>query len=111
MIKFKEEGVTFFKFTKEEEKRAKKHIPKFLRPKNKKTTLGKLAENFREWMGTDIDSKVKAKGFRIGKGTKLYWYITPMPETGKYRCFPVEDDGKLGYPVYHYPEKEVTIVY
>jgi hypothetical protein len=38
------------------------------------------------------------KGFTIGKGKKVYWYISPMPKSGLYRCLPQEKDGSLGWP-------------
>ena len=44
----------------------------------------------------DLDPK-KFEGFTIGKGKKIYWYITPMPKSGLYRCLPIEENGKLGW--------------
>ena len=37
------------------------------------------------------------KGFTIGRGKKIYWYITPMP-SGVYQCLPFENDNTLGWP-------------
>lgn len=50
------------------------------------------------------------KGFTIGRGKKVYWYITPMPKSGKYRCLPIEERGLLGWPRFVYPDQIVKVV-
>jgi len=44
----------------------------------------------------DLDPD-KYEGFTIKNGKKVYWYITPMPNSALYRCLPIEGD-KLGWP-------------
>lgn len=52
------------------------------------------------------------KGFTIGKGKRVYWYVTPMPRSGRYRCLGLEEDnGRLGWPRYVYPDAKVSIVW
>ena len=67
-------------------------------------TINDIAQNFDELM---VDKK--AKGFSIGKGKKLYWYLTPYPNTGKYRCLPIETNKSLGWPRFCYPEQKIVI--
>jgi hypothetical protein len=46
-----------------------------------------LAHNFHDLMTTDLgQAGTPAKGFTIGKGKVLYWYVTPFPNSGLYRC-------------------------
>ena len=71
-------------------------------------TVGDLAHSFSEEM-FDMGNRVKAAGFRIGKGKKLYWYIDPTLY-GMYRCIPLEADHSLGWPRYVTPDQEVTVV-
>ena len=82
----------------------------------KTTTIAKLGEQFDQlmlgWQGYGSKNNKKAKGFTIGKGKKLYWYLLPVA-TKKfvgYRCFPVEGS-TLGWPRLCSPEQEVTIHY
>jgi hypothetical protein len=70
-------------------------------------TLNELAERFDELM---IDKH--AIGFTIGKGKKLYWYITPYSRrTVSYRCLPNEGGGELGWPRFCPPDQMVTVHY
>lgn len=82
---------------------------KLITADTKVTTLGELADRFDELMFPG--GGWRAIGFTLGRGKKKYWYITPAPESGQYRCLPIEEGGKLGWPVYHYPNKKVTIYY
>ena len=52
-----------------------------------------------------------AKGFSIGKGEKLYWYIIPPYANFNFKCIPFEKDGKLGCIRYVDAEKQVKIHY
>jgi hypothetical protein len=62
-----------------------------------------------EYLETVFDHREDLLGFTIGKGKKLYWYITPMPKFGRYRCLPVEDgQDSLGWPRTVLPTQEVT---
>lgn len=54
--------------------------------------------------------KCGIEGFMIGRGKKIYWYITPMPRSGRYRCLPIDENGKLGWPRYVYPGQMVKVV-
>lgn len=69
-------------------------------------TLNDLAHFFDEYM---LDPRPKAKGFTIGRGKKLYWYITPY--TYHYRCLPIEPNGDLGWPRWCGPYQKVTVHY
>lgn len=69
-------------------------------------SIQELTENFSELM---VDRK--AKGFTIGRGRKLYWYITPGTSKAMYRCLGFESDSKLGWPRWVYPDQEINIVY
>jgi hypothetical protein len=70
-----------------------------------KTTIQKLFENFQEYM-----IEKKAKGFSIGKGKKLYWYLTPNIRLNKFRCLSIER-GTLGWPRRCVPEQIIFIHY
>ena len=59
----------------------------------------------------DGNPDTNIKGFTIGKGKKIYWYITPMPRSGRYRCLSIDENGKLGWPRYVYPGQIVHVVY
>jgi len=54
--------------------------------------------------------KCEIEGFTIGRGKKVYWYITPMPKSGRYRCLPIDKDGKLGWPRFVSPGQTVKVV-
>jgi len=56
----------------------------------------------------DIDPK-EYEGFTIGNGKKIYWYITPYPSSGLYRCLPIESN-KLGWPRWVTGNIEVHLV-
>lgn len=71
-------------------------------------TLDDLAGRFDELM---TEPRPRAKGFSIGRGKKLYWYITPYPRSGFYRCVPLEPDGELGWPRWCSPYQKVTVHY
>jgi len=72
-------------------------------------TLDDLAHLFDELM---TESQPRAEGFTIGKGKKLYWYITPYPKSCLYRCVPIEEsDGELGWPRWCSPYQKVTVHY
>lgn len=49
------------------------------------------------------------KGFTIGRGKKVYWYVSPM-KSGKYRCLAVEKGGKLGWPRFVNWDQMVKVV-
>ncbi len=68
-----------------------------------------LIDDYINFIDGNPDTNIK--GFTIGKGKKIYWYITPMPNSGRYRCLPIEKDGKLGWPRMIYPNMVVHIVY
>lgn len=53
----------------------------------------------------------KHKGFTIGKGRKIYWYITTVEHLGKYRVFPVDKNGQLGYSRYLTGDSLVNIIF
>lgn len=63
-----------------------------------------------EYLETVFDFREDLLGFTIGKGKKLYWYITPMPRSGLYRCLSVEGE-TLGWPRFVKPTQEITPVY
>ena len=69
-------------------------------------TLDDLAGRFDELM---TEPRPKAAGFTIGRGKKLYWYITPY--TDHYRCLPVEPNGDLGCPRWCGLYQKVTVHY
>lgn len=65
-----------------------------------------------EYIETVFDFREDLLGFTIGKGKKLYWYITPMPRVGLYRCLPIEEGSdSLGWPRSVEASQEVTPVY
>jgi hypothetical protein len=84
--------------------------------KTKNSTISELVEKFDELM---LDRKIvgfgncKATGFTIGKGKKLYWYLTPYcsKKFVGYRCLPVEKHGLLGWPRRCLPTQKVVIHY
>jgi len=57
----------------------------------------------------NLDSNIY-EGFRIGRGKKIYWYVTPMPKSGLYKCLPIEEHGMLGWPRWIPGINEITIV-
>lgn len=90
----------------------------------KETTISELAQKFDFLMFGDCPdwtkgyppieippTGLKAKGFTIGRGKQLYWFITPSSNTGKYRCHPQYDNGEIGYGRWIYPETKITIHY
>ena len=65
-----------------------------------------------EYLETVFDFREDLLGFTIGRGKKLYWYITPMPRQGLYRCLPIEKgEDSLGWPRFVTPTQEVTPYY
>ena len=65
-----------------------------------------------EYLETIFDFRPDLLGFTIGKGRKLYWYITPMAGSGLYRCLPIEEGSdSLGWPRYIESSQDVTPVY
>lgn len=59
----------------------------------------------------DFPDRNDIEGFSIGRGKKIYWYITPMPKSGLYRCIPVDKDGHLGWPRFVEPYQTVVVRY
>lgn len=51
-----------------------------------------------------------AKGFTIGRGKKLYWYIIVSPK-GFYYAYPIEERGLLGWRRQFEQKTKVTIHY
>lgn len=51
------------------------------------------------------------KGFSIGRGKKVYWYITPCSRRGLYRVLPIENDGSLGWARYIPGEATINVIY
>lgn len=84
-------------------------------PHMRQTTIGELAENFDEWMflGDTFSKKPKAKGFTIGRGKKLYWYLDPSGRTGKYKVYSLDENDEMIVRSIHYyePSHPVTIHY
>jgi hypothetical protein len=72
-----------------------------------------LAEHFDELMCVPMSSTggIPAEGFTIGRGKALYWYITPMPRSGTYRCIRTFENGEIGSPRSIDPDKLITIHY
>lgn len=72
-------------------------------------TLGELNKNFDEIMcgGPFL---IKAKGFTIGRGKKLYWYIIGSRAHRSFRCVPVEANGRLGWARTVKSDTKVTVV-
>jgi len=66
-------------------------------------TLGEMLEEVGE-----LDPK-KHKGFVIGNGRKIYWYLTPT-KNGYYRVLRIED-GLLCGQRYIHSETKVKIIY
>jgi len=70
-----------------------------------------LASWFDELMCVSMGGKgIPARGFTIGHGKALYWYITPMP-SGLYRCMRHFDNGEIGAPRKINPTQIVTVRY
>lgn len=67
--------------------------------------MRELADQFDELM---VDAK--AKGFTIGRGRKLYWFITPMP-SGYYKCYGYEKGDTLSWSRQVEVEDKITIHY
>lgn len=63
-----------------------------------------------EYIEADFPNNKKIRGFSIGKGKKIYWYITPL-NSGLYRCLPLENDKTLGWPRFVTFDQSVTIHY
>lgn len=83
-------------------------------------TMSELAQEFDYYMCDtesyfcSVDTKHKhgkgyAKGFTIGRGKKIHWYISPSP-SGFYYAYPNEN-GLLGWRRQVDPNKEVTVWY
>ncbi len=90
--------------------------------KTKVTTISDLATRFDFLMfgnrpdwdknGNEIPpTGLAAKGFTIGQGRQLHWYLAPVAKLGKYRVWPQYDNGEIGRPRYIFPEQEITIHY
>lgn len=83
-------------------------------------TISDLAQNFDYFMMGDCSMwkdnveipplRMKARGFTIGKGKKLYWFITPN-KCGTYRCLGYEEGDTLGWPRNVENNQEITIHY
>lgn len=72
-----------------------------------------LAFHFNDFMTPSFSEKgISAKGFSIGKGRKLYWYISPW-SGGSYRCLGYDPQmpSTLGYPRFIQPHQIVTVHY
>lgn len=54
---------------------------------------------------------IPAKGFTIGRGKAIYWYVTPMARSGTYRCMRQYDNGEIGAPRSISPTQIVTVQY
>ena len=63
-----------------------------------------------EYIDMDEDDE-NIEGFTIGKGKKIYWYITPMSKRGLYRCLPIEEHGKLGWPRFVPANQKIKVYY
>lgn len=73
--------------------------------------LTDLAHHFDELMiPSPCIGGTPAKGFIIGRGTAIYWYITPMP-SGLYKCYRQFDNGEIGSPRYIEPTTIVSVLY
>ena len=63
-----------------------------------------IQADYPDYPNSDIE------GFTIKNGKKVYWYITPMPKSGLYRCLPVEKDKTLGWPRYISGDTEINVI-
>lgn len=68
-------------------------------------TITQLASLFDELM-----IEKNAEGFSIGKGKKIYWYISPSP-LGFYYAYPQEPNGILGWRRQLKVNDKITIHY
>ena len=81
----------------------------------KETTIGELAQNFREWMllgEFNIGQYSKAKGYTIGKRGKIMcWYLDPC-RYGGYRAYvpKLNNKGKTEYLYSRYLKSNHLIV-
>ncbi len=73
---------------------------------NMTLSIGELAQNFHELMVNK-----NAKGFTIGKGKKIYWYIVTYARTGQYKCLRFDENNILGYPRFVNSNTNITIIY
>lgn len=78
--------------------------------RSQEMSMNDLAECFSEIMFDVSKSPHQpiAKGFTVGRGKKLYWYITPVG-SGYYRVHGLEEDGKLSWPRSVNPEDKVVV--
>ena len=63
-----------------------------------------------DYLNKCIADEKGVKGFTIGRGKKVYWYITPMPRSGTYRCLPIDEPGLLGWPRFVKWDQEIQVV-
>jgi len=64
-----------------------------------------------DYIEQDYPNRTDIKGFTIRNGKKVYWYITPMPKSGLYRCLPVEKDETLGWPRWVPGDTSIKVIY
>jgi len=64
-----------------------------------------------DYIEQDFPDKRVHHGFTIGRGKKIYWYITPYSSRGVYRCLPIEKDGSIGWPRFINPKEIVHVKY
>jgi hypothetical protein len=70
--------------------------------------ISDLAQNFHDLMATDLGQPgTPAKGFTIGNGKVLFWYITHQTKNGKYKCLS-SNTLKVNYVDY---DRMITIHY
>ena len=73
--------------------------------------LTDLAFHFDTLMTTQMgQAGIPAKGFSVGNGKALYWYITPT-QNGMYKCYRQYDNGEVGLPRYLSPSQIVKLHY